>query len=135
MKEVWRKIKTLSPYYEVSNKGRVRSVKRKRFNGKAYYMYKGKVLKGFPNPKGYLVIRTSIDGVKFSIKIHREVGKAFIRNPKRKPQINHKDGKKTNNKYQNLEWATASENALHRDNVLKVGNFVTGKRNNKGHTI
>ena len=81
-------------FYQVSNHGRIRSKPRYRSNGKAWYLYQGKILKGSPNPKGYLVIRTSIDGAKFSLKIHREVAKAFKSNKKNNPEVNHKDGNK-----------------------------------------
>ena len=133
-KEKWKNIDLYKEFYQVSNHGRIRSKPRYRSNGKAWYLYQGKILKGSPNPKGYLVIRTSIDGAKFSLKIHREVAKAFKSNKKNNPEVNHKDGNKINNYYENLEWVTSSENALHRDNVLGVGNFKTYKRDKKGRT-
>lgn len=61
--------------------------------------------------------------------IHRMVAMAFIPNPDNKPQVNHKDGNKHNNRVDNLEWSTASENGLHAYRVLGIKN----KKSNLGN--
>lgn len=50
--------------------------------------------------------------------IHRLIAETFIPNPDNKPQINHKDGDKSNNCIENLEWATQSENNFHATRIL-----------------
>jgi len=68
----------------------------------------------------YLVTMVNATTKKRSNKfIHRLLGEAFIPNPQNKPQINHRDGVKTNNTLSNLEWATSKENTQHAvDNGL-----------------
>jgi hypothetical protein len=67
---------------------------------------------------GYL--RTSVyeNGKHKNVSIHRLVAMAFVPNPENKPEVNHKDGDKTNNHADNLEWVTGVENKRHCREVL-----------------
>ena len=69
---------------------------------------------GANNPKTYLRVSYKDDkGKKKSVVVHRLVAKAFVPNPNGYPQVNHKDGNKHNNHFDNLEWVTGSMNLLH----------------------
>lgn len=101
--EIWKPIAGTNGFIEVSNEGRVRSMLRGE----------PRVLKTQVDNKGYHRIRVTIEREKMSYKVHREIAKAFIPNPNNLPQVNHKDGNKSNNSVDNLEWVTNRDNAHH----------------------
>lgn len=101
MDEVWRNI-DWCPDYRVSNTGRVYSVKRNR------------ILRPGVNPSGYLIVGLPVRDKYRSSLVHRLVANAFLTNPEKKPQVNHKDHNRQNNCVANLEFATNSENQKHR---------------------
>jgi hypothetical protein len=114
MSDVWKDIAGYEGFYQVSDHGRVRSVTRRVWN----YMKKGKVLKAHNNGHSYYnVCWSSNEKKEKHAYIHRLVAQAFIPNPDNKEQINHKDFDKSNNKAENLEWATRAENIKHYRNT------------------
>ena len=128
--EIWKDIKGYKGEYQVSNKGRIRSLDRYKYQKGRYGLmkriYKGKILK-FDNDKdGYCIVKLRH---KIAKRVHRLVAQAFINNPYNKPQINHKDGNKQNNDVNNLEWVTAQENTIHAYNTGLIHYHVRKKGN------
>jgi hypothetical protein len=74
---------------------------------------KNKILKQQDHYKGYKVVTLVHGEIKKTMKVHRLVANAFLSNDLNKEQVNHIDGNKTNNRLNNLEWTTQSENQLH----------------------
>lgn len=102
-KEVWKPIEGYEGLYEVSNMGRVKSLK---CGGV-------RILKpGFDN-HGYLKVGLYKNGSNATKKIHRLVATHYIPNPSNLPQVNHKKGIKTDNRASELEWVTNRENTSH----------------------
>ena len=82
----------------------------------------GKVLHQYKSTHGYLRVALCENGKQKRVFVHRLVAMKYIPNPHNLPQVNHKNGVKTDNRVENLEWCTASENQQHRRYVLKSGN-------------
>lgn len=112
--EEWRFIKDTNNNYQVSNKGKVRSVYRVvvHSDGKVTN-HKSRILKQQNHKKGYKVITINTSGKKRTLKIHRLVAECFIENKTNKNIVNHKDGNKENNNSCNLEWVNNQENVNH----------------------
>lgn len=122
--EEWRDIPGYEGYYQVSNRGRVRSIDRTTMaisswdNKMIYRHYRGSIKKITLKSLGYMQVTLAKEGLHKRELVHRIVALAFIDNPLNKPEINHIDGNKSNNEVDNLEWVTSSENQIHANNVL-----------------
>lgn len=114
--ELWKPVVNFEDSYEVSDRGRVRSIDRKVASGIRHndsVMRTGKILKYNVKRNGYAQISLSRNGKVKSIGVHRLVAMAFIENPESKATVNHKNGNKLDNRAENLEWATQKENSQH----------------------
>ena len=115
--ELWRDVKGYENYYQISNFGNVRSLT--RYVNSRYVKRKeaGKTLiKTISH--GYYRIGLNKEGIVKKFMIHRLVCIAFISDEKINMQVNHINGIKTDNRVENLEWCTQSENELHSYRVL-----------------
>ncbi len=118
MTEEWRDIAGYEGLYQVSNKGRVKSLPRtvERSNGWLYTV-RERILKqqkvryeGGKKPRKMVHLKS---GNSKRFFVSRLVAEAFIPNPDILPQVNHRDGEPLNNEVDNLEWVTNQDNAIH----------------------
>lgn len=116
-KEIWVNV-TNYENYQVSNLGRVRSIKNK--NNILEYIY----LKPSNDGKGYSQVVLYANKKTKTYKVHRIVANMFIDNIENKATVNHINGIKSDNKVENLEWSTRSENTKHK--------YAIGLDNNRG---
>ncbi len=127
--EVWRDIVGYEGLYAVSNRGTVKSLARVVvYSDRVKAKRKEILLKARPDRSGYLRVRLYNDGIGKTFFVHRLVAIAFIPNPDKKPDINHRIGGIANrglNHVENLEWTTKVDNALHGfrhgDRTVKKG--------------
>ena len=117
MNEIWKNIEGYEGYYQISNLGQIRSLDRKLWNGQAFHLRKGKILKSFIRKNGYKNVVLSKNSQLKNFMIHRLVAEIFISNPKNKKDVNHLNGIKIDNRVDNLEWCTRSENQIHAYNT------------------
>ena len=100
--EIWKDIDGYEGRYQVSNFGRVKS-----------FWHGEHILKPVLLNIGYQQVTLCANGKHELVRVHRLVAKAFVDNPDNKPQVNHINGDKQDNRATNLEWVTASENRYH----------------------
>lgn len=93
-----------------------------------------KKLKQVKDKNGYLVVCLHKEGKQTNKKVHRLIAETFIPNPDNKPEVNHKNGIKTDNRVENLEWVTTKENIRHKYNILGYKQ-PSGKQNKRSKII
>ena len=117
MQEVWKDIEGYEGLYQVSNLGRVKSLKG------SHEKYKEKILKPRKNSNGYLRVGLC----RKDFYIHRLVAQAFIPNPNNYLEVNHKDETRDNNRVDNLEWCNKTYNMNYGTIKERIGKASKGR--------
>lgn len=134
--EVWKDIVVVDfipkGCYQVSNMGRVKSLKRSGFRNTS--CRQDKLLNYMIDRDGYYRVRFGVFGKAKTYLVSRLVATYFIPNPENKPTVNHKWGVKMDNRASELEWATHSENEKHSYDVLGKTGSGKGKIGSLHHS-
>ena len=135
--EIWVDVKDFEGLYQVSNLGRIKSLcKTVERRGYGKLTFPEKILAPHVDKVGYPRMMFYRKGSIVRQSIHRVVAMSFIPNPEGKPQVNHINSIRTDNRVENLEWCTALENMRHcfknnRHPAIKGENVVTAKLNDE----
>ena len=116
--EQWRPVEGFEGLYEISNFGRVKSLK----------FDKERILKPGKDGDGYLSVSLWSDGKRNAFKVHRLVASAFIPNPMGLPEINHRDENPSNNEVGNIEWCSRLYNINYGTRTEKVSKPVEASK-------
>lgn len=111
---IWKFGKDFENYYMISDCGNV------------FSKHKNKLRLPQKHTDGYLVLLFCVNRIRYTKYIHRLIAEAFIPNPLNLPEVNHKNGIKTDNRIDNLEWCTHKENVSHAHKTGLIKNQVRG---------
>lgn len=119
----WKAVVGYEGYYEISSTGILRSIDRNIKDSKnRIRIQRGITIKPKPHPDGYLFATVSKHGIPKTVYFHRMVLEAHGLNPENKQEVNHKNGIKSDNRIENLEWVTHQENMGHCYDTGLCGN-------------
>lgn len=124
MEEIWKDIRNYEGYYQISNKGRVKSLPR-IIKARNSYTTKEKILKNFDNSRGYLRVELKVNGKSERYFVHRLVAEHFINKKNGANIVNHLDCNPHNNNADNLEWTTMKGNTEY---MQKLGRNIRNKQ-------
>lgn len=116
MKEIWKDVLGFEGIYKVSSLGNIKNIKRKRLLGKHL------------NTGGYQHAVLSKQGKRTYCRVHRLIAQTFLGHSNGL-HVNHKNGIKTDNRVENLEWITPKENSLHATRILRPRRRQKGEQN------
>lgn len=111
--EIWKDIPWYEWYYQASSLWNIKSLIKHNWTN-------NRILKYYLNSWGYQQLCLYKNKQPKTVSVHRLVAQAFISNPDNKKEVNHKNWFKDDNRVENLEWVTPSENILHKYNVLWI---------------
>lgn len=107
IQSAWKPVNGYEGRYEISDRGEI------RFCFSWARAKKGELKKTSELNGGYTMVLLCSHGSEKGLLVHRLVAQAFIPNPEKKPQVNHKNSVRSDNRVENLEWVTRSENTIH----------------------
>lgn len=137
--EEWKAINGYEGYYEISNLGRVKALQRTINNGHGGTTTRKEHIKGQTvNPDGYLMVGLNKDAVQRKRPVHVLVAEAFVDGWFPGAEVNHKDFDRTNNRAENLEWVSHSDNVTYSysngRHTTRISAYVGSGNPNYGNT-
>lgn len=134
--EEWRPVVGYEGLYECSSFGRIKSLSLKYIdaNGRKHNKQERIIRQQDDFKRGYLKVRIYKDAIARTHSVHRLIATAFIPNPKKLREVNHRFGIKKDNRVSELNWSTSSDNQQHAYDVLNRNKPLLGKFGKNHHT-